>query len=97
MFKTNSSTGRIFWKASETKLTLENIVLEIQVNRLNCGVTIDEVDFNSDPLNPEIKQLIEVHTGAMTSALPDKQYIKAFLQAILQKLVRKHMNCAQRI
>ncbi len=87
----------MFWKASGTKLTLENIVLEIQVNRLNCGVTIEEVDFNSDSLNPEIKQLIEAQAGAMTSAVSDKQYIKTFLQAILQNLVRKHMNCAQRI
>ncbi len=66
------------------------------INRLTCDVTIDEANFNVDPLNSEIKQLVDAYSGATDSALSDRQYIETFLQAILQKLMREHPRCVQR-
>ncbi len=81
---------------AEALLTLQNVVLEIHINRLTCDVTIEEANFNADPRNPEIKQLVDAYSGVAVSALSDRQYIETFLQEILQKLVRKHPRCVHR-
>ncbi len=86
----------ILLRPSEAILTLENIALDITINRFACDVTTEEADFNVDALNPEIKQLVDAYSGATDSVLSDRQYIETFLQAILQKLMREHPRCVQR-
>ncbi len=81
---------------SEALLTLQNVALDIHINRRTCDVTIDETGFNVGPLNSEIKQLVDAHRGVVGSALSDRQYIETFLQAILQKLMGEHPRCVQR-
>ncbi len=82
---------------SEAILALENIALDININRLTCEVTIEEADFNADSLTHEAKQLVDAHIGAIAPVLSDRQYIEAFLQAILQKFIGWHRDCVERV
>ncbi len=78
-------------------LALKNIVLNININRLTCEVTIEEADFNADSITPEIKQLVDAHIGEIAPVLSDRQYIETFLQAILQKFIAWHRDCVERV
>ncbi len=95
-FQADIANEFIVLRRSEEIFTLKYIVLHIDINRLPCEITIEEADYNADSLTPEIKQLVDAHIGFIVSVLSDRQYIETFLQAIVQKLVRKHTDCGQR-
>ncbi len=95
-FQADIANEFVVLRRSEAILTLKYIVLHININRLTCEITIGEADYNAGSLTAKIKQLVDAHIGSMVSVLSDRQYIKTFLQAILQKLGRKHTHCGQR-